>query len=150
MEIVRATVNNIDEITPLFDAYRQFYEQPGDPKSSAYLRARLDNNESTIFLAYADDQKPAGFTQLYPSFCSVEMIKIFVLYDLYVVSENRNQGIAQALLEKAKCEARACDVERIDLQTAHTNTNAQRLYKTFGYEMSEEFQNWSFYLADNA
>ena len=150
MKIIRAAVNNIDEVTPLFDAYRQFYEQPGDPNSSEYLHARLVNNESTIFLAYADDHRPAGFTQLYPSFCSVEMIKIFVLYDLYVSPENRNQGIAQALLEKAKLEAQACNVERIDLQTAQTNINAQRLYKNFGYQTSDEFQNWSFYLNDDA
>ena len=150
MKISRATVEDIDEITPLFNAYRKFYQQPTDPASSDYLRDRLANKESTIFLAYSDQHKPVGFIQLYPSFCSVEMIRIFVLYDLYVAQESRSQGIAYGLLKQAKAEARSCGVKRIDLQTAHTNLKAQRLYKHFGYELSDEFQNWSYYLTDQA
>lgn len=149
MEIIKATVKNIDQIAPLFDAYRQFYQQPADLEgASDYIHARLYNHESIIFLALSDQHEPIGFTQLYRAFCSVEMIKTLTLYDLFVADDFRGEGVGRALLNQAKTEAANSNVSRIDLQTAHTNLSAQRLYKSFGYQMSDEFQNWSFYLSD--
>lgn len=147
MEIIKATVNDIHQIAPLFDAYRQFYEQPADLEAAAlYLTDRLANRDSIVFLARSDKGEAVGFTQIYPAYCSVEMIKTFTLYDLYVAEDVRGQGVGRALLEQAKVEAAGSNVQRIDLQTAQTNLGAQHLYKSFGYEMSDEFQNWSYYL----
>ena len=151
MEIIKATVKDTGQIAPLFDAYRRFYQQPADIEGAFdYVHARLFNHDSIIFLAFSDEREPIGFTQLYPAFCSVEMIKTLTLYDLFVAVKSRGLGVGRALLEKAKVEAVTTNVRRIDLQTAHTNISAQHLYRTFGYEMSDEFQNWSFYLTDQA
>lgn len=147
MEIIKATVDHVEMIAPLFDSYRQFYKQPSDLQAATnYINDRLANNESTIFLALSNEQQPLGFTQLYPLFCSVEMIKILVLYDLYVQPEGRELGIGKALLDQARIEAKQVGADRIDLQTAQDNSTAQKLYKKFGYLYSDEFQNWSYYL----
>ena len=147
MEIIKANVDHVKLIAPLFDAYRQFYQQPSELQAvTEYINDRLTNDESTIFLALSNEQQPIGFTQLYPLFCSVEMIKIFVLYDLYVEPNGRGLGVGHALLDRAKIEAKQVGVDRIDLQTAQDNSTAQSLYKKFGYLYSNEFQNWTYYL----
>ncbi|MGW8957668.1 GNAT family N-acetyltransferase [Paenibacillus sp. NPDC055715] len=65
-----------------------------------------------------------GFTQLYPSFSSVSMKRTWILNDLYVQEEARKQGIAQALLDKAKLHAIQSNAKSLELQTAPDNTNA--------------------------
>src|SRR3954471_12248848 len=79
-----ATPDDIDALAPLFDAYRRFYEQPGDVAlAGAYLLERMERRESTILVAEGDGQL-LGFCQLYPTWCSVAAARIFVLYDLFV------------------------------------------------------------------
>lgn len=149
MKIIKATVNDVHHAAPLFDAYRQFYDQAPDPDGAAkYLHARLSNGESVVFLAFSDRHVPIGFAQLYPAFCSVEMIKTLTLYDLFVAVDSRGLGAGRALLESARREAENTNARRIDLQTAHTNLKAQQLYRRFGFQLNDEFQNWSFYLVD--
>ena len=42
-------------VAPLFDAYRQFYDQPSDLRRARnWLRARIGNNESVVLLAERD------------------------------------------------------------------------------------------------
>ena len=62
MQIECATTDHLDQLAPLFDQYRMFYEQPTDLTAArAFLRARLEGSESVIFLAL-DAGDPAGFT----------------------------------------------------------------------------------------
>lgn len=71
IQIIQATLSNLTELAILFDTYRQFYEQESDlTLAKNFLKQRIENNESVIFMAY-DDGKALGFTQLYPSFSSV-------------------------------------------------------------------------------
>src|SRR6476469_11209885 len=104
-DIRRATLEDLDLVAPLFDGYRRFYGQAADiPRAKAFLRERLERNESTILLAMRDG-KAAGFTQLYPLFSSVRTARLWLLNDLFVAAEGRRQGVARALLNAA---ARAC------------------------------------------
>ena len=102
MEIVQAGPEQLDEVAPLFDLYRQFYKQPGDlARCRSYLHARIENDESTIFLLRTTEGEAVGFTQLYATFCSVELIPRLILYDLYVKESVRRQGFAKALMDRA-------------------------------------------------
>ena len=50
--IIRVGPGDIVRVAPLFDMYRQFYEQTGDPDGAqSFLGERMDNDESVIFLA---------------------------------------------------------------------------------------------------
>ncbi|MGH8426671.1 MAG: hypothetical protein ACRES7_01640 [Gammaproteobacteria bacterium] len=83
-EIRRAELSDLDALAPLFDAYRSFYGRKSDLYGArTFLEERLQREESIIFLAELDSQ-PAGFTQLYPLFSSVNMSRIWILNDLYV------------------------------------------------------------------
>ena len=147
MSIREATLNDVEAISPLFDAYRVFYEQTSDLDGAAQcLKENLSYQRSHVFV-FEDSQKALGFTQLYPAFCSVEMAPFFVLYDLYVVPTARAKGVGTSLLRFAHDWAKAQGASRVDLETAHTNVTAQSVYEALGYELDTEFRKYSFDLA---
>ena len=138
MEIVRANESHIPEISRLFDLYRQFYKyEPNIDLATEFISDRFNNEESIIFVAPAKD-KLKGFVQLYPSFCSVDAVKIFILYDLYVDESDRKSGIGELLMNKATEFAKAEGASRIDLLTAIDNRSAQHLYEKLGYKRDLE------------
>jgi ribosomal protein S18 acetylase RimI-like enzyme len=139
LKIVRAEHEHLEQIAPLFDAYRVFYEQSSDLEAArAYLQARLSNLESVIFLALAGGT-PAGFTQLHPSFSSVSLQRTWILYDLFVHPEARQRGVGRALMKRAHAFARATGAKTVELSTAVDNHKAQALYESMGYVRDEQF-----------
>ncbi|MDF7806906.1 GNAT family N-acetyltransferase [Pontiellaceae bacterium B12219] len=138
MFLVQATTDHILHAAKLFDLYRQFYDQPANaPLAESYIRQRIVNDESTIFLAF-EDGAAVGFVQLYPSFCSVDAIRIQILYDLYVKEEFRRKGIARSLMNKAREYSKATGAKRIDLSTGVENKAGQALYEKLGYSRSQD------------
>ena len=138
MTIKRITTSEYLKVTRLFDAYRVFYKHPSDiALAERFIKERLENNESVIFAAFADDDTPVGFTQLYPLISSGRAIKNWVLNDLYVVPEYRKQGIGEALIKTASEFATTDGAAFLQLETAVDNYNAQRLYKNIGFNKQE-------------
>lgn len=140
LQVRQATNDDVDLIAPLFDDYRQFYKQRSDLEGTrAFIRARLQRWESVILLAMSTDATHApalGFVQLYPSFSSVSMRRLWILNDLFVAERARRRGVARELLSATRhilgdgppdacapfreCAARGLDVERF--WTAHLTT----------------------------
>jgi ribosomal protein S18 acetylase RimI-like enzyme len=143
INIIQATTDHTGLIAPLFDAYRQFYEQPTNPDlARAYIHDRLSKNECTIFLALNANKEALGFTLLYPGFCSVAAKNIWVLYDLFVTPQARRTGIARALMNRAKELGVATASAWLKLETAHTNIAGQTLYESQGWEKDDEFRTY--------
>jgi ribosomal protein S18 acetylase RimI-like enzyme len=141
----RATLADLELIVPLFDGYRQFYEQAQDlALARKFLRERLERDQSVIFLALRADGAAAGFTQLYPSFSSASAQRIFILNDLFVDPGSRRSGVGQRLLEAAAEFGRSAGAVRLTLSTAHANTTAQALYEAHGWQRDDIFR--SYYL----
>lgn len=137
--IIRADLEHLEVLVPLFDAYRVFYErEPDRPGAADYLHRRLSSLDSVIFLAL-DGDHGLGFCQLYPSFASLGMRRIWILYDLYVAPEARRQGIGRALMERAREFGQASGASRLELTTAKDNLGAQALYESLGYVRDEAF-----------
>jgi GNAT superfamily N-acetyltransferase len=135
----QATLADLDALAPLFDGYRQFYGRAADPVAARqFLLERFNHGESVIFMAHCDGV-PVGFTQLYPSFSSVSMARIFILNDLYVTEEGRRNGVASALISAAVAFAKTVGAVRLTLSTAVTNTPAQSLYGAMGWTKDEQF-----------
>ena len=73
----QATIRDLEELVPLFNDYRQFYGRASDAHAAReFLLARFDNHESTVFIAH-EGERAIGFTQLYPSFSSISLARIF-------------------------------------------------------------------------
>ncbi len=139
LEIVHATPADVGEVSPLFDAYRQFYGKPPDVEAARrFLFARLSKGESVVFLA-RQDGLPVGFVQLYPVFSSVGLTRQWILNDLYVVPEARKLGIGRALMERARDLAEATRANCLTLETASDNVPSQRLYESLGWKRDDEF-----------
>jgi GNAT superfamily N-acetyltransferase len=145
MLIKRAGVADLDAVAPLFDAYRQFYGQRSDvPAARAFLDERLRREESVVFLAVDDDGAEAlGFTQLYPSFSSVSVRRLWILNDLFVRPGLRRGGVGRRLLERARQWAVETDAKGLTLATAITNHAAQALYESCGWRKDEEFAHYT-------
>jgi GNAT superfamily N-acetyltransferase len=137
--IQQATIYDLDRLAPLFDAYRQFYGQRSDvPAARAFLLDRFSHFESIIFIAFRD-REAVGFAQLYPSFSSISVARIYVLSDLFVASQIRKQGAGRQLLEAAADFGRAAGACQLMLETAKTNLTAQALYESCGWVRDTEF-----------
>ena len=148
MIIETAEQRHIAEVSRLFDLYRQFYEcEPDLQLATDYISARIQNGESKIFVAM-DGLTAIGFVQLYPSFCSVEAIRIQILYDLYVDASVRKRGVGEQLMNRASEFAKESGASRVDLLTAHSNVIGQHLYEKLGYFIANEnFHAYSLYLS---
>ena len=133
MTIIQATIDHLNDLVPLFDGYRIFYRQTSDKKAAKdFLYKRLTKNDSIIYVAFVD-KIAVGFTQLFPSFSSVSMLPLYILNDLYVDKEFRNQGIGVALLNRAKDLCREKNCKGLALQTERSNP-AQYLYESLGWK----------------
>lgn len=150
IEIVRATIDDLPLLVPLFDGYRQFYQQPSNLEAAElFLFSHLEHHTSVIFLAFsinAQEQKLAGgFTQLYPSFSSVSMKPLWILNDLFVAPEARRSGIGRALLERARTFAAETGAKGLTLTTALNNVTAQSVYEAAGWKRDQEFCTYTLY-----
>jgi GNAT superfamily N-acetyltransferase len=144
--IVRAALKDLDDLVPLFDAYRGFYEAGSDHAAAgAFLTHRIERDESVIFLAYATPHEPVGFTQLYPSFSSVSLKRLWILNDLFVRSDIRRGGVGRALLERAREHAADTGAKGLILSTAVTNKPAQTLYESCGWQRDDEFLHYNLF-----
>lgn len=130
---------DLEALSVLFDGYRQFYGRDSDLAAGRqFLSDRLHHAESVIFMAL-DGNIPVGFTQLYPSFSSVSLGRIFILNDLFVNEAGRRKGAGSALLSAAVDHAQGAGAIRLALSTALTNTTAQALYESKGWERDDDF-----------
>jgi len=136
---------DIDELTALLDLYRQLYAQPADMDvARAFISERLVRQDSSIIVAqHEPTSRLLGFTQLYPTLCSVSAASIYVLYDLFVLRESRRSGVGRALLLAAADYAATTDAVRLELATAKTNHAAQALYRSLGWIRDDVFDRYS-------
>lgn len=139
--IRRATFADLEALAALFDGYRQFYEQtPDRTRARDFIAARLAKNESVLLLAEDEAGRALGFIQLYPSFCSISAAPIYILSDLFVDPAGRRAGTGRQLMRAAEATARADGMVRLDLTTAHTNSRAQALYESLGWQLDRVYR----------
>lgn len=161
IEIRQANLNDMTEVSRLFNEYRMFYGQSSDVEgASRFMVERMNNNESIVFIAQCiKDRKEragaaqavnegkyneaegqaAGLVQIYPSYSSVSMGPIWILNDLYVDANYRQQGIARKLMQAVMKQAADHGILRITLSTAVSNQQAQALYESEGYAQDQSF-----------
>ena len=140
----QATSDDLDQLVPLFDGYRQFYGEVSDLSvAREFLAERIARGQSVVLIAEDPGGAAIGFVQLFPSFSSVLVAPICLLSDLFVAPAARRRGIGTLLLTAAAESGRAAGAVRLELSTATTNVSAQRLYKTLGWKRDEEFYVYS-------
>ena len=133
MDIKKIEAHEWQLVINLFDQYRVFYKKDSDlALAERFIRERLDNNESIIYVAM-DGDKPIGFTQLYPKYSSARAVKNWILNDLFVDAAYRKKGIGAKLIDQAANFAKTSGSQFIQLETAVDNYTAQSLYEGLGF-----------------
>ena len=149
IKITLANESHLDELARLFNLYRIFYEQKDDlDRAYDFIKARLVNQQSIVFVAEDDPDQLSGFVQLYPSFCSVSTIPILILYALYVDQNHRGKGIGRLLMNQASKHAKDNGFKRLELSTAITNVIGQSLYESLNYQRDKDFYHYALELDD--
>jgi ribosomal protein S18 acetylase RimI-like enzyme len=148
MNIIREyQQTDLNELTELFDAYREFYKMHSDKGAAKlFLSERMKNKESIIFVAVDDYSKLTGFVQLYPIFSSTRMQRLWLLNDLYVNIFDRGKGISTALIEAAQKMCVETDACGVILETAKTNRIGNALYAKMGFQIdsNHNYYEWNF------
>ncbi|WP_145046168.1 GNAT family N-acetyltransferase [Paenibacillus xylanexedens] len=151
-----AELADVEHVSELFNQYRIFYNEPSDLEGAVqYITNRMQRNESIILVAERNtgsevfesmngkehriDQAMTGFVQLYPTFSSLSMRSSWILNDLYVHPEYRQQGIARKLLQASRALAKERGVVALSLSTGVSNKQAQALYESEGYVLDTHF-----------
>lgn len=143
--IRKATLEDIDLLAKLFNSYRIFYKQESNlDEAKLFLRTRLELSEATIFLKIADNEVVA-FAQLYPSFSSISMKPVWILNDLFVCENNRGEGYAKELLNMIKNTGKELGLKYLSLKTAKDNFAAQKLYKSDGWIIEDDYISFNFH-----
>ncbi len=150
MRIVQATLEHLDLLTPMFIKYREFYGELALPDSSRkFMENRLKRKESVIYMALADEEdRLLGYCQLYPSFSSLSLKRVWILNDIYVAEDARRQLVADRLLQTAKKMAKDTNAIRLRVATSQNNLAAQKTYESIGFREDTVFKNYTLELGD--
>jgi GNAT superfamily N-acetyltransferase len=148
MRVRRASAADLAKVGPLFDSYRQFYEQESNRTASdQFLKDRFAQNESVVLVAERDGDT-VGFVQLYPLFSSISLGRVFLLNDLFVDPRYRRHGVGRLLLDAARSFGVKEGAHYLELSTAVDNP-AQRLYESCGWVWDRGFLYYELSLASH-
>jgi len=146
MHIKKATLTDLTKVAVLFDKYRVWYKRDTNLEGATqFLKERISNNESVIFLVEDADGNALGFTQLYPIFSSTRMKRVWLLNDLFVHADARGKGLSKLLIEAAKNHCRKKGGFGVTLETQKTNDIGNKLYPSVGFVLNTEqnFYEWT-------
>lgn len=141
----KATVQDLPQLSELFDQYRIFYHKESDiPGAESFLKDRLEHKDSEIFVAEENEQL-TGFVQLYPIFSSTRMKRYWLLNDLYVNKNHRGKGYSKELIEESKELCKSSKACGLLLETGKSNDIGNQLYPACGFELydSVNFYEWT-------
>ncbi|MDB5229067.1 MAG: family N-acetyltransferase [Bacteroidota bacterium] len=145
MIIRKATIDDISQLSLLFDAYRVFYKMESNVDGAAlFLSDRIQNLESIVYVSLDEENNLTGFVQLYPIFSSTRLKRFWLLNDLYVKPELRRSGISIALIDAAKELCRNSGSCGMMLETAKSNIVGNNLYPKTGFKLDNDhnFYSW--------
>ena len=140
MHIVKCTEAHLESLVDIFEEYRQFCGfDRSQKKTKVFLKKLILNEESTIFIAI-DSEKDSvmGFVNLYPSYSSLALRRLWILNDLGVSSSYRGKGVSKALIQKVQEFAKETNAIRIELKTELKNTIARSLYQSMNFTVDED------------
>ncbi|MGE8624928.1 GNAT family N-acetyltransferase [Acinetobacter schindleri] len=139
MLVRRAQVEDLQQLSVLFDEYRQFYGASSNQELSYhFLKQRFEDQQTVIFINTKDDIF-TGFILLYLRFSSVACSKFYVLDDVYITPVYRRHGAARQLIDTAILFARHENALRISLDTQKNNHQSHKLYESMGFMRDDEF-----------
>lgn len=138
--IRQATIQDLTKIVPIFDCYREYFQQQRHPtKVESFLFEKFEHLESVIYIAEKYSEV-IGFAQLYPTFSSLTLERVWLLNDFFISEEYRNSGVGKQLFEKVKEFTWLTNSKGIELSVEHINQKAWEFWERQGFKVDEEFR----------
>lgn len=140
MRIVKCAETHLESLVDIFEEYRQFcgFER-NQLETKEFLKKLIRNEESIIFIALdLETDSIMGFVNLYPSYSSLALQRLWILNDLGVSSHYRGRGVSKALIQKVQEFAKETNAIRIELKTELSNTTARSLYKSMNFSVDSD------------
>ena len=140
MHIESVTEADLDELLPLMRAYCDFYEVgPSDEALTDMALSLMDDPdlEGIQLIARDDDGRALGFATIFWSWSTLSASRIAVMNDLFVHSDGRGGGYADALIRACVDHARERGATSVQWQTAKDNLRAQTVYDRMGAKREE-------------
>jgi ribosomal protein S18 acetylase RimI-like enzyme len=130
-----ATVEDAPLIARLLHDFNTEYEEetPGVEELTRHATRLLSEGEMTVLLA--PDGDGLALLRFRPSVWT-DKTEAY-LQELYVVPEQRGEGIGEALLEAAIEASRKADAAWLELSTGETDVAARALYEKLGFTNRE-------------
>ena len=132
-------------------AYCGFYEvDPPDAALLAMSRAVIADpeREGVQLLARDADGAPLGFATVFWTWSTLRAARVGVMNDLYVAAAARGRGVAEALIEACREQARERGAASLGWQTAKDNLRAQAVYERVGAKREEQWLDYSLEAGD--
>ena len=136
---------DLDELLPLMRGYCDFYEvAPSDDALLAMARVLIADPEleGVQFIARDGGGKAVGFATVFWLWSTLSASRLGLMNDLFVASEARGSGAAEALIEACRRACRERGATRLTWQTAKDNGRAQALYDRIGGRREEWLDYW--------
>jgi GNAT superfamily N-acetyltransferase len=145
MTIERVTTQDLEELLPLMRGYCDFYEvSPSDDDLLAMSRELIGDpdKEGVQFIARDGDGRAVAFATLFWSWSTTDAGRLGVMNDLFVSSDARGGGYADALIEHCRQECGRRGAKRLTWQTAPDNARAQAVYDRIGGHREQWVDYW--------
>ncbi len=139
LRIARVALDDVEQILPLFDAYRAFFAESLDDIARRFLEDRITRHESTIFAAWKG-ASAVGFIQLYPLWSSWHCRRIWFLSDLYVAECARKRGIGARLVEHVIGFAKETNASSVMVELPRSEPHLAAFYARLGFGLDEIFE----------
>jgi len=134
MAVRHAEPADVADLLPLFRAYCDFYEAtPSDEGLERMIRSVIELPDDEAFLLAAEDgDEIIGFAACCWKWSSLRGARIVFLDDLYVRSESRGEGHADALIAACAALGKERGAPVMSWLTAPDNQRAQAVYNRVG------------------
>jgi len=117
------------------EAFGSTYEETLQRGKESYQQRLRQPHTETFYIGAFDDGSLVGIVGYYREM-GVKSQHFGYIVSMYVVPEQRGQGIGKALVAEAIAQARAiAGLEVLLLAVVTTNTAARRLYRSLGFEV---------------
>lgn len=134
------TESDLPDLLPLVRAYCDFYEvAPGDDELLALSRALIadPDREGFQLIARESSGRAVGFATVFWTWSTLSAAREAIMNDLFVHSDARGSGLADALIEECRERAGQRGAASLSWQTAKDNLRAQAVYERVGAKRAE-------------
>ena len=144
---------DLPDLLPLMRGYCEFYEVgPSDADLLAMARVLIADpeREGLQLLARDAEGRAIGFATVFWTWSTLSASRIGVMNDLFVASDARGGGAADALIAEAAERCRERGAASLEWQTASDNHRAQAVYARVGGERDERWLDYSLAVSPGA